>query len=260
MKHPVSLKVMAETADNAAVGKVTSFTVDPRVLITEPGFNGRPINADHVRAMADSFKAGASFPDIEVRVEEGRIVVIDGHHRNQGALLAISEGCDIERIGARHFRGNDADRVMLMVTSQQGLAMTPLQLGVQYKKMIGFAWQVAGIAARAGKSAQHVKDCIALAECNSDVQGMVTRGEVNAAVALKTAKKHGSGAGAVLAGDLATARAAGKTKVTAKTATVKEMSLLDAINAEISSNGQRRAQDLAPKFTRQIMYLRASGK
>ncbi len=261
-KVHVSLKSMAEDKDfTQGVGKATSFTVDPRILEIEEGFNGRPINADHVRAMADSYKAGATFPDIEVRVEDGCVVVVDGHHRREAALLAISEGAEIERIGARHFRGNDADRVMLMVTSQQGLPMTPLQLGVQYKKMIGFGWTAQAIAARAGKSAQHVKDCIALAETNSDVQGMVTRGEVSAAVALKTSKKHGSGAGKVLAEDLKKATASGKKKVTAKVATVKTvtMSLVDAIRAEIESNGVQKAHTLCPKYEREIQYLRASG-
>lgn len=261
-KAHVSLKGMAEDkATDFGVGKATSFTVDPRMLEVEEGFNGRPINPDHVRAMADSYKAGATFPDIEVRVEDGRILVIDGHHRREAALLAISEGAEIERIGAKHFRGNDADRVMLMVTSQQGLPMTPLQLGVQYKKMIGFGWTAQQIAARAGKSGQHVKDCIALAETNSDVQGMVTRGEVSAAVALKTAKKHGSGAGKVLAADLDAVWKEGKKKVTAKTATVKTvtMSLIDAIKAEIESNGVKKAHVLCPKYEREIQYLRASG-
>lgn len=261
-KVHVSLKSMAEDKEfDHGIGKATSFTVDPRILEVEDGFNGRPINADHVRALADSLMAGATFPDIYVRVEDGRVIVVDGHHRREAALLAISEGAEVQSLGAKHFRGNDADRVFLQITSQNGLPMTPLQLGVQYKVAVGFGYTVQQIAARAGKSAQHVKDCIALAETNSDVQGMVTRGEVSASVALKTAKKHGSGAGKVLAGDLQKATASGKTKVTAKGATVKTVtvSLVDAIKAEIESNGVHKAHILCPKYEREIQYLRASG-
>jgi len=50
----------------------------------------------------------------------------------------------------------------------------------------------------------------------------VTRKEVAAHVALEVVKKHGSGAGKVLAGHLETARSAGKTKVTKKTVTPTE--------------------------------------
>lgn len=261
-KVHVSLKTMAEAKDDdTGVGKKTNFMVDPRKVTFEDGFNGRPINDEHVRAMADSFKAGATFPDIEVRVADGAIVVVDGHHRVSAAMLAISEGAEIKMIGAQHFRGNDADRVMLMITSQQGLPMTPLQLGVQYKKMRDvFGWEVSAIAARTGKSGQHVKDCVALSETNTDVQAMITRGEVSAAVALKTARKHGDGAGKVLAGDLRTAQAAGKTKVTAKTASTKPYTLLDAIHAEIGSKGAIKAETLCPQYAREIQYLRDSSK
>jgi ParB-like chromosome segregation protein Spo0J len=258
--HP-SLKAMAEDKSLEGVGKITNFAVDPRILEIEDGFNGRPIDKDHVRAMANGYHNGATFPPLDVRVEDGRVIVVDGHHRREAALLAISEGCELQAVECRHFRGNDIDRIMLMVTSQQGLPMTPLQLGVQYKKLLGLGWTAQQIAGRAGKSGQHVKDCIALAETNSDVQQLVTAGKVSAKVALTTAKKHGSKAGEVLQADLKNAAAAGKSKVTQKTASVKtvRMSLLDAIRREIDTNGAEKAHVLAPQYEREIQYLRATG-
>lgn len=258
--HP-SLKAMAEDKTLEGVGKTTNFTVDPRKIKVKPGFNGRPLDPAHVSAMAEGWKNGATFPPLEVSVEDGEIFIVDGHHRHAGALLAIKGGLELIGVDCRQFRGNDIDRIMLMVTSQQGLPMTPLQLGVQYKNLIGLGWKAQQIAARSGKSAQHVKDCVALAETNSDVQQLVAAGKVSAKVALTTVKKHGSKAGAVLKDDLKNAEAAGKGKVTQKTASTKtvRMSLLDAIHAEINSNGVQKAHALAPQYEREIQYLRATG-
>lgn len=252
---------MAEDKEHDGVSKVTSFAVDPRVLVVEEGFNGRPINPEHVKTLAEAFANGATFPPIEVRVDDGAIVLIDGHHRHAAVMSLIAQGYDVATLDARHFRGNNVDRVMLMVTSQQGLPMTPLQLGVQYKRAVGFGWGVKQIAERIGKSGQHIKDCIALAETDTDVQQMVTNGQVSAAVALTTSKKLGKLAGAALLNDLTAATAAGKTKVTAKNATVKQVtiSIIDAIRAEIESNGEKKAHKLCPKYEREIQYLRASG-
>ena len=152
-----------------------------------------------------------------VRVEDGRIILVDGHHRLTAILQLIAEGVEILRIDARQFRGNDAERIAHMLTSAQGKPLTPLEQGLQYRKLIGFGWTTQEVASKVGKSANYVSQMLTLAESNSDVQGMVTRKEVAAHVALEVVKKHGSGAGKVLAGHLETARSAGKTKVTKKT-------------------------------------------
>jgi ParB-like chromosome segregation protein Spo0J len=220
MSKPLpSLKAMAENKVEG-VSKQTTFVVDARLVEFEEGFNGRPIDPEHVASFKETKRNGGTWPAITVRVEDGRIIAVDGHHRVTAQLEMLADDKDgvvTPGLDAVQFRGNDADRVLLMITSQQGKPMTPLQLGVQYRKMIAFGWKPAAIAARVGKSSQHVNDMIKLAEANSDVQGMVERGEVAAHVALKTVKKHGSGAGKVLAGHLDEAKTAGKTKVTNKT-------------------------------------------
>jgi len=212
----VSLKVAAEDKNNPTVSKVTAFAVDPRVLEVEEGVNARPLNADHVNEMALAQRNGAVFPPLEVRVEDGRIIIVDGHHRHAASLQNIAAGFDIKSLDVRHFRGNDADRVAHMITSASGLALTPLQLGVQYRKLIGYGWTEPQIANRRGKSVQHVKDMIQLAEANSDVHQLVNAGQISGTAALKAVKQHGSKAGAVIQEGLEQARAEGKEKVTPK--------------------------------------------
>ncbi|MEM4986302.1 ParB N-terminal domain-containing protein [Collimonas sp. H4R21] len=217
----VSLKVLAERKADG-VQKTTRFQVDPRIIEIEPGFNGRPIDQEHVDSIKASIKAGAELDALVVRVEDGRIILVDGHHRLTAILQLIAEGLEILRIDARQFRGNDAERIAHMLTSAQGKPLTPLEQGLQYRKLIGFGWTNQEVASKVGKSASHVSQMLTLAESNSDVQGMVARKEVAAHVALDVVKKHGSGAGKVLAGHLETARSSGKIKVTKKTVTPTE--------------------------------------
>jgi ParB-like chromosome segregation protein Spo0J len=211
-----SLKAAAEDKTNPNVSKVTSFAVDPRILEVREGFNARPLNQEHVEQMAVSYANGATFPPLDVEVEDGHIYPVDGHHRRAAALLAISRGAPIRSVECRQFRGNDADKVAHLITSASGLPLTPLQLGVQYRKLIGFGWTEKQIADRVGKSGQHVKDMILLAEANSDVHKAVTAGEVTGTTAVALVKKHGSKAGQVIREVVEQAKASGKTKATPK--------------------------------------------
>lgn len=212
----VSLKVLAERKVEG-IQKVTNFAVDPRIIEIEDGFNARPIDQEHVQAMKTSMLAGSILPPLFVRVENGRIIMVDGHHRLTAILALIDEGHEFKRVDCMQFRGNDADRIAHMLTSSQGKNLTPLQMGLQYRKLAALGWNEGEIAAKVGKSRQHVHDMVLLAESNSDLQGMVARGEVAAHVAIAALRKHGSEAGNVLAGHLDTAKAAGKSKVTNKT-------------------------------------------
>jgi ParB/RepB/Spo0J family partition protein len=255
----VSLKVLAERKVEG-VNKQTQFKVDPRIIEIEPGFNARPIDPDHVKAFKDSIKNGAIVPPMFVRVDDGRIILVDGHHRETAYLELIAEGFEVLAVDVIQFRGNDADRVAHMITTAQGLPLTPLQLGISYRKLIAFGWTQAQIAAKVGKSATHVSQCILLGESNADVQGMVTRKEVAAHVAIKAVKKHGSKAGDVLADHLQTARLSGKSKVTQKETdgATPTRSLADAIQAEIDSGGSFKAEELCPRYAHLIAYLRNS--
>lgn len=235
IRRHVSLKAMAEDKDVEAVGKVTNFLIDPTIIRVKEGFNARPINAEHVEQMLVSFLAGATFPPLEVEVENGDTYVVDGHHRREMYLLARKRGHDVKRVEARQFRGELADRIMLMVTSQQGLPLTPLQMGQQYAKLVSMGWTNAEIASRAGKSGQHVRDCLGLTEADPKAKAMLEKGQVSADVVRTAMRQHGADAGKVLEADLRHAKAEGKDKVTPATASAKPLTkaqrMLDLLEA-----------------------------
>jgi ParB-like chromosome segregation protein Spo0J len=244
----VSLKQMAEDKTLESVGKVTSFAVDPRIIQRPAPGTNRPIDPDHVRRLADAYHKGALFPPLDVSVDRGAITPVDGQHRLDAALLAISEGAKIRALECRQFRGNAADAVLHQVRSQDGLKMTPLVLADRYRKLLGWGWTAQQVAEQAGKSAQHVRDTLALLDATPEVQSMLAKGQVSADVVRKAVRQHGADAGEVLAGDLEKAQAAGKTKVTPKTASTKKPSKLETALELLE--GMRSLMDKAAAYER----------
>ncbi len=208
---------MAESKAGGVAKSVPTFALDPRVIEVEEGFNGRPIDLDHVQSIKTARRNGTQMPPVMVSVENGKVIMRDGHHRLYDIMGDIAEGIDIKTIQAIEFKGNDIDREFLMLNSQEGLKMTPLQLGIRYKLLVSaHGYTPKQIAERRGKSVQHVIDMIELANAPNVVQAMVTAGQVAGAVARKVVKEHGANAASVLADGITAAQAAGKTKMTPK--------------------------------------------
>jgi ParB-like chromosome segregation protein Spo0J len=89
--------------------------------------------------------------------------------------------------------------VVHLLTSAQGLPLSPLDAGLQYVKLRRFGLSTAKIASRIGKSVSHVHECLTLAgDGDSDVHAHVRANEVSASTASKLVRQHGSQAGAVI--------------------------------------------------------------
>ncbi len=248
----VSLKGAAEDKANPAVAKETTFKVDPSVIEIQQGFN-RPISREHVEQLKTSIRNGATIPPIFVRVEPGRIIMVDGEHRLIAVKELIAEGMEIPFMSAIQFRGSDADAIAHLLTSAQGHAITPLDQGIQYLKLLRLNWDVKMIAARTGKSVTHIENCLVLAESNTDVQQAVRAGEVASSLAVDLVKEHGSKAGAVIQSELVKAKASGKDKVTRKTVQGKAIPrklvarVADTIGTLFDALPDLTAQELAEK-------------
>lgn len=190
----------------------------------EPGFNLRLEDADFqasIAALADYIAAGGIFPPLEVRPRPGGgVFLVDGHRRRR-ALIALDQDGRLPRdkegeawVAVVAFTGNDADRTARIITSAEGRALKPLEVALGYKRLAAFGLSPDDIAAKVGKTRQHVDQLLVPANSNTDVQKMVQAGDVSAAVAVKVARQHGENAGQVLQRELEKAKAVGKGKVT----------------------------------------------
>jgi ParB family chromosome partitioning protein len=255
-----SLKALAADAENPHVKKTDIFRVDPRVMSEEEGFNLRdyddPEVQAHIRSFADSYKAGSFVPPLVVRVmDDGRIVPVEGHCRRRGALLAIAEGTDIPFLDCVNFRGNDVDRIELMLRSAEGLKLKPLDMGLGFLRLLNKGFDIAGIAStmRGKVGVQRINQLLVLAQANHDVQQLVRAGHVAADVAIEAVRDHGEGAGAFLAAQLDNAKAIGKATVTK--AVVKGPSLPPKAVASFVDNVKCALTNLSPATRIQVATL-----
>lgn len=215
----VSLKVLAARDEVAGVARgVTTFKVDPRIIVIDWSKNVRPMNRAHIATLKQARLDGAVFPAFVVSVDDGVIEIIEGYHRLTEIIEDIEAGAEIDTVQCVEFKGPASERRALKVGSGMGLALTPLQLGEQYKLLnTADGWSIAKIAARfGGKSEQHVRDMIQLSEVERDVKDQIESGKIAPATALKVVKSEGKGAGKVIADAVATAAAAGKKMVKPK--------------------------------------------
>lgn len=216
-KQHVSLKSMAE-AKADGIQKATYFKVDPEILEFEAGFNLREEGDDlsaYLESLYQSMKAGAAVPPIDVSVVDGRVIVRDGHCRTRVARRLKSEGIEY-LLEARQYRGNDADCVLHMLGTAQGKALTPLEQGRGFLRLVRYGMSVVQIAERTGLHRNTIDNWLILAEAPSEVQQMLSRGEVAALVVVDAVRKHGSKAGEYLGKKVEAVKASGEKKVTKK--------------------------------------------
>lgn len=217
MANPVSLKQLAENKADG-IQKATYFRVSPAIVKFDPGWNGRDEGPDldaYLLQLYAAMKAGAFVPPIDVEVIDGEVICRDGHCRTRAAQKLVDEGVPY-MLEARQIRGNEADMVYHMVGTAAGRPLSPLEQGRVFLRLTRYGQSIAEIATRTGLNRSTIENGLALAGAPVEVQAMVSSGQVASHLALKTVRKHGKEASAKLREAVATAKAAGKTKATAK--------------------------------------------
>ena len=270
MKNYTMLRHLAEAKSEdgqtklfPGVSKLTTYQIDPLIIEVEEGFNARPLDLEHIEALKISIKSGAYIPPIVIKVIDEKPFVRDGHHRLAAYSALISDGEEIKFIEVRDFQGNDADSIALMLTSAQGKPLTPLQQGIQYKKLINYGWTNGQIAERVGKSKAHIGQMIKLSGTDSEIQNLIDKKVISARSALDTVREHGKDATKVIKQASETAKQRGKGKVTKKildNPKAGQIDLVSAIERERESNGLFRAEIMCEKHADLIAYLRGTAK
>lgn len=192
-----------------------------------PGFNVRVQNDDHaaqVRFIAESMKANGYFPDKPlagfVAREDGEnvIYVTDGHTRLEAVDLANAEGAEILEIPVvtKPAGTSMEDLTVALVVSNEGRNLTPFEVAVVCKRLIGYGMTEDEIARRIGKTRAYVGNLLLLVSAPRAVTTMVQQGQVSASLAVEAVKAHGKDAAQALTEGLKAAQEKGKDKVTNK--------------------------------------------
>lgn len=218
----MSMRSLAAEKDESkkVVKKGDKFSARFSALNIEPGHNERnmhhPKTKAHVVSLFTALMNGGELPPLDVRVDsDDKVWVVDGECRYQAYEMAIKAGCEIDWIDVLHYTGNDAERTQKMLTSNQGLELTPLEIGRGYKRLHkSFGWAIEKIALGSGKSTEHVKSLLILANANTDVHQFVTDDVIGGWEAIDVIKKHGEKAGAYIREQFELNQKIGKSRVT----------------------------------------------
>lgn len=213
----VSFKSLAK---DKTISRSDIYGIPLDLINLEEGFNPRvetPELAQHIEDLTVAILNGHDVPPIDVRLDaDGKIYVVDGHCRTRAYRAAKQRGADIVNVKARRFEGNDVDRLVKVVGSSQGMALSPLELGITFKRLVKYGWTSEKIATQFNKTRPYVDNLLLLANANNVVQQYVADGKISATNAVETVRKHGEKAGTVIENLVKKSESVGKRKVTAK--------------------------------------------
>lgn len=222
-----SLKALKkELADSARVGKTDIYTLHPDMIEREPGFNTRGLGEEsyfelphmvaHIRRLADAYKAGEQMPALLVKVKDGRVFLRDGECRMRGIALARSEGAEIVKVGVQEVRGDEVNETLALLTTQDGMKLTPLEKAATYQRLINYGLSVKEVAGKVRRTDTHVRQLLELMDLPLALKTAIQAGTVSSDAASKLFKEHGHKAVDMLDKAAKHAEANGKSKVKPK--------------------------------------------
>lgn len=229
---PLVLDAMLVTGNTKAAIKAAGggssdlWTVPPASLHYDPRDNIRPLDPAHVRRVADLIKANGYDRKkpigciVKKVAGEDRIYVYEGQHRYHGALLAIEEGTQLDRLPIVIDEAKSVNRANLIISgviNNYSENLTPLDLASAILELQALDIDAATIRSRLNVTDQTVRDVLLLASAPAAIHKLVREKAVASTLAIEEIRKHGpEKARDRLVAAAAEAKAAGKTKVTKK--------------------------------------------
>lgn len=175
-------------------GRSDLHRVDPRILIIDAADDYRdqgPELDEHVDELAQSIaKIGVKKP-IEVRLEDGKLVVKEGRCRTRAAIRAIEHyKADLKTVPVISVDryANDEDLILNQVIGNSGKPFSTMEKAKIFKKLLDMGWQQSDIAEKTGMSNGRISQILGLLTMPVAVQQMVSAGHVSPSLAQATVK------------------------------------------------------------------------
>ncbi len=172
--------------------------MDPRIIEIDPGFNSRDFSIAKNREHIDFLKAsiverkGIKTP-LTVRLNEGRVMLVDGECRLRAVMELIAEGHPIERVPwqSEDRYINEADRLVDQVTRNSGKPFEPLELAHHCRRLEGFGWSHGDIAKKLSLSQSYISHLFGLLTMPEQVQQHIKAGDIAASTAATIIREEG---------------------------------------------------------------------
>jgi len=203
------------------------WQVDPRQLQIMPGFNVRqstPEYEQHIEGITQSIIANGYYPDRPIagyvarQNGENIIYVIDGHTRLEAVMRAIERGHAIEAVPVviKPSGSSMEDLTVALVTSNTGRPLSPMEIGLVCKRLLGLGLDEKSIAQRLGYTRTYIDNLLLLTGASRDVRDLVASGQVSATLAVEELKRDSEKAPERLQQAVKAAQEQGKAKATRK--------------------------------------------
>jgi len=201
-----------ETRGEIKVNK--SFMVPIEKLFIEDGFNVRDLDYEHAASIGQAYRAGDHVPPLVVQVQpDGRMKIIDGHHRYHAIVSLIETGLEFPRVQCESFNGAEAEQLSYMIKSSQGRNLSAVERGMAYKRLESHGFTRDEISTKVGRSRADIIHHIDIADLPNETRQQIKAGEVSASLAHEL---HNTGGAEAVTKAVNGAKANGKAKATRK--------------------------------------------
>lgn len=210
------------------------FKVKPSDITVLPGYNPRVHNRAYfegVEELANSMVKHGYYQDKPLacfiaKVDgEDRLVLQDGHRRHAAVTMAIEKGAQIKVVPVvlKDRSENAVDLTLALLHSNEGQPFTLYEKAVLAKRLKKSGWENKQIAEEFKCTPAYVGQLLAIAGAPQVIAELVQNGNMSGTEAYRLMLEQGAEEAAKIAGEgMERAKAAGRTKVTAKDLTPAE--------------------------------------
>lgn len=180
------------------VKKNDIWMVAPHLISIEPNYNARKKydskkQLKHIKSLRNQWNTDpAQIPPLRVVVKDGKVYVRDGHCRFIALMQAIEEdGLEIKHVTCIQFHGNDVAQLMLLLTSQDGLALDYVEQADVYSRLLTLGVTEEELAKKRDSSVQHIRNISSIASLPYRLQEYISNEVIPYTNALEVVRIYG---------------------------------------------------------------------
>jgi ParB/RepB/Spo0J family partition protein len=169
------------------------MSVSPANLIVKDGFNVRQDYGNMEELMTSILESGLQVPikAKELKDEDDKWEVVDGHRRLKAIQMAIANGHEIPYVDVLAFKGNEEERVVSMLITGTGQKpLSEMEQANAVQRLINFGYRVDDIGRKMGRSLPHVYYLLKLAGLPMKIQHRIQEGYISGLTTMAITEKH----------------------------------------------------------------------
>lgn len=173
-------------------GRSDLYRVPLEKILIDPEFNVREDYGDMEELSKNIAENGQKVAGI-IRLSEdgGKVVLVDGHRRYNAINMANKKfGAEIKDFKCvKEERGaNEETRIIDMLSTSLGKALTPLEQAKAIKKLIDYGYKVSDIAKKLGKTVPSISTLLKLNSASHELREAVKTKKISTSAAKVLAK------------------------------------------------------------------------